>query len=283
VRDEWEPQGMARDSSVGVHYEYRGDEYERGTFSLSGAEALSGVRILIRDRDTDDDNVMDGWEWEHLDPTFVLTGTGDQDGDGLSDIREYGADSDPHNQDTDGDGLLDGAEVDTYGTSSTTGDSDGDTLPDDVELGMAGMSPTNSDDDDDGVPTAIEVAWDGTAGSVGAGDMDPLLSDTDGDSIPDLMEIAAGSDPLSAASAAVIALSGVTAGPMGTVQLSWPVGGNLWSVDVTYVVEFSSDLVTWIAVGEVTGNGDASPTSLSLAADMDDSASGFYRLRLMIE
>jgi hypothetical protein len=66
-------------------------------------------------------------------------------------------------QDTDGDGLSDGAEDSSFGTDPERADSDGDGLPDGVEIAL------------------------GT---------DPLAADTDGDGARDAEEFLAGSDPL---------------------------------------------------------------------------------------
>jgi hypothetical protein len=230
---------------------------------------------------------MDGWEWEnmHNSPNgMTYTGGDDMDNDGLSNLEEYGLNSDPTSPDTDGDGLSDGDEVNIYRTSAVNSDSDGDTLPDGVEVGLGNMDPNNADDDGDGVPTSVEVRWDGSSGSYSASaDMDPSLADTDGDTVVDLMELASGSDPLNPADAAFIAVTGVTQGAMGTVDLTWPVGANHLSVDVTYIVEFSSDFVTWKTVGEATSNGDAKDSmTLTVPADMSSSEAGFYRLRLLI-
>ncbi len=52
----------------------------------------------------------------------------DDDNDGLNDIAEFLAGTDPLNPDTDGDGLLDGEEVSTYFTNPLLADTDGDSL-----------------------------------------------------------------------------------------------------------------------------------------------------------
>ena len=57
----------------------------------------------------------------------------DSDTDGLSDLYERSLGSDPNNSDTDGDGLKDGEEVNTYGSSPTKIDTDGDGYDDKTE------------------------------------------------------------------------------------------------------------------------------------------------------
>ena len=82
--------------------------------------------------------------------------------------------TDPNNPDTDGDGLLDGFEVDhgfdplTPGDNSADADSDG--LTNLEEQGL-GTDPNSSDSDQDGLTDGDEVGVHGT---------DPLNADTDG-------------------------------------------------------------------------------------------------------
>ncbi|HEV2109288.1 MAG TPA: hypothetical protein VGR16_13585 [Thermomicrobiales bacterium] len=66
----------------------------------------------------------------------------DADGDGLDDARETELGMDPADPDSDDDGLLDGEEVDTFGTDPMLLDTDGDTIDDGTEL-AAGSDPTD--------------------------------------------------------------------------------------------------------------------------------------------
>ncbi len=66
----------------------------------------------------------------------------DLDGDGLLNTAELAAGSDPLEIDTDGDGLTDAEEVQTYGTSPVIADTDGDGQSDASEL-AAGTNPLN--------------------------------------------------------------------------------------------------------------------------------------------
>jgi hypothetical protein len=120
---------------------------------------------------------------------------GDTDGDGLPDVAEIRAGSDPLSRDTDGDGLSD---LDEFRSLSwpTDFDTDGDGVPDgdedpdgdgltnlaEVELGTSGVK---SDSDGDGAPDGDEVSQ-GT---------DPLNADSDGDGLPDGVEPRVGADP----------------------------------------------------------------------------------------
>jgi len=67
----------------------------------------------------------------------------DTDLDGLTDVREAELGTDPALADTDGDGLLDGEEVDEFGTDPFTFDSDEDGFPDPLEID-AGTDPLDA-------------------------------------------------------------------------------------------------------------------------------------------
>lgn len=73
----------------------------------------------------------------------ALTGACDADNDGLVNEGKYG--TDPKVADSDGDGLLDGDEVDSYGTDPAVADSDGDGYPDGFEIERASdpLDPTS--------------------------------------------------------------------------------------------------------------------------------------------
>lgn len=93
------------------------------------------------------------------DVTVNLTATAaaDPDEDGLTTAEEENIGTDPFNPDTDGDGLLDGEEVNEYGTQPRNRDTDGDTLEDGAEVETGCLSPTLPDTDTDGMPDAVEV------------------------------------------------------------------------------------------------------------------------------
>ncbi|MFO7991125.1 MAG: NosD domain-containing protein [Thermoplasmata archaeon] len=63
----------------------------------------------VEDEDDDGDGMPDEWEIEHdLNPKDLSDAELDNDGDGLTNLEEYNAGTDPNNEDTDGDGILDG-------------------------------------------------------------------------------------------------------------------------------------------------------------------------------
>ena len=114
--------------------------------------------------DSDGDGMPDDWETANgLDPN-VHDADLDPDADGLTNLAEYNAQTDPQNPDTDGDGLTDGDEVSVHGTDPAHPDTDADTLTDGAEINQHGT--------------------------------DPLLADTDGDGASDGAEVAQGTDPL---------------------------------------------------------------------------------------
>jgi hypothetical protein len=84
----------------------------------------------------------------------------DDDNDGLSNAAENDYGSDVNNPDTDGDGLTDGDEVNSFGTSPILVDTDADFMPDDFEISY-GLDPLDAGDaemdlDNDGLSNLEE-------------------------------------------------------------------------------------------------------------------------------
>jgi hypothetical protein len=96
--------------------------------------------------------------------------------------------TDPLVPDSDGDGLLDGAEVTVHRTDPNQADSDGDGLSDFDEVNLYPTDPLDEDSDDDGLSDFDEVDTYAT---------DPMSPDTDGDGYRDGPEVWRGSDPRS--------------------------------------------------------------------------------------
>ena len=104
----------------------------------------------------------------------------DDDRDGLSNEQEKQFKTNPKVADTDGDGLLDGVEVNQYSSDALVPDTDGDGLTDGAEVNTHKTSPTKPDTDGDGLADGTEVNTHRT---------DPLKMDTDGDGLADGAEV----------------------------------------------------------------------------------------------
>ena len=125
----------------------------------------------INNPDFDGDGLLDGEEfygWSDRNGQIHITNPIklDSDSDGLWD-RYEGFNgtyvTDPNNNDTDGDALLDGDEVNLYETNPTNTDTDNDTIGDFQEifafdLGSRYSDPTKADSDNDGMPDPYELA-----------------------------------------------------------------------------------------------------------------------------
>jgi len=117
----------------------------------------------------------------------------DTDGDGLSDVKEGVLGVQSRNVDSDGDGILDGADVDINGdgTIDNGKDTDGDGIRDlvDVDVDGDGITDNGTDSDGDGINDKYDTI-DNSKDFDNDGlpdDIDPNSHniDTDGDGIPD--------------------------------------------------------------------------------------------------
>ncbi len=108
-----------------------------------GASGIASIRIAPAGVDTDGDGIPDDYEVAHgLNPNNAVDAQEDPDHDGLTNLREYQLGTDPRNPDTDGDGLKDGDEVNTYHTNPLLVDTDGDGISDGLEV-RVGTDPLN--------------------------------------------------------------------------------------------------------------------------------------------
>ncbi|MBE0645448.1 MAG: hypothetical protein IH600_15300 [Bacteroidetes bacterium] len=124
-------------------------------------------------------SVTFGLAWHLFDDT-------DFDDDGLSNLEEEKAGTNPNDPDTDGDGLTDFQELRTYKTDPLYWDTDHDVLSDYVEVTRYKTDPTNKDTDGDGLDDSIELLDYQT---------DPLSRDTEGDGLIDSEEKRLGCHP----------------------------------------------------------------------------------------
>ncbi len=209
--------------------------------------------------DSDGDRLPDPWEIANLlDPNSStgLDGTsGDGDGDTLINLAEYLNGTNPHDPDTDGDGLNDAWEIqynfsptDSNGENGPDGDADGDGLTNLAEYGSH-TNPRKEDTDEDGLNDLWEVENNldpnDQEGSNGA-DGDP-----DSDGKANLEEMLAGTDPHSAQS--VFAVTSLEPNNPGIVIRWQTVEGKTYQV-------LAADLPggEWSPLSdEIVGTGDA--------------------------
>ena len=82
------------------------------------------IAVLVPDvppasLDTDGDGMPDAWEIRYgLNPNSAADATTDTDNDGLTNVQEYNLGTDPTKNDTDGDGVLDGADSTPLGSAA---------------------------------------------------------------------------------------------------------------------------------------------------------------------
>ncbi len=142
---------------------------------------------------------------------FDAERSSDPDGDGLTNEQEYALGTFPNDNDSDKDGLMDGAEVNIHGTDPLAIDTDGDGLGDGDEVNIHNTNPLEADSDFDGLgdyqelvtyltdPTNPDMDADGLSDGVEilVYGSNPKLSDSDGDGFGDLFEVNSGFDPAS--------------------------------------------------------------------------------------
>ncbi len=122
-------------------YDGLSDEYE---------ESLG---MEIRNRDQDDDDLIDGEEVNEYNTSPFKKDTDNDRLDDYSEIKVYR--TDPTRVDTDRDGISDYEEVQKYKTNPLKTDSDDDTIPDKQEIQL-GTNPNDADTDNDAIPDPLD-------------------------------------------------------------------------------------------------------------------------------
>jgi outer membrane protein assembly factor BamB len=164
-------------AGTGVALAPNGDELNLITLLSDGSLNVSPVGIV----DADQDGLPLWWEsLYNFDDNDAADAALDSDNDGLTNLEEFTLKTNPTLDDTDNDGLLDGAEVNTHNTSPLIADTDGDGLSDGLEVNEYGTDPLLLDSDEDGLTDREEVQDYFS---------NPLSSDTDGDGLSDLYEV----------------------------------------------------------------------------------------------
>jgi outer membrane protein assembly factor BamB len=154
-----------------------GDELNLVTLETNGELNVSAIGIV----DSDGDGLPLWWESLHnLDDDNAADAALDSDEDGLTNLGEFAAKTNPNLADTDDDGLLDGAEVNTHLTSPLINDTDQDGLSDGDEVNEYGTDPLLTDSDEDGLSDSEEVY---------IYQSNPLNNDSDGDGLSDFYEV----------------------------------------------------------------------------------------------
>jgi subtilisin family serine protease/uncharacterized membrane protein YgcG len=133
-RTDTDDDGLRDDDEVNAH----GTDPNLADTDLDGLDDAAELEVHgtnPTDPDSDDDGANDGWEVvAGLDPLDAIDGSGDLDGDGLVNAREFQYTTDPRLPDTDHDGLRDRDEIDGHGTDPLAEDSDGDRMRDGWEV-----------------------------------------------------------------------------------------------------------------------------------------------------
>ena len=214
---------------------YYVDESKRSGYGVvrvidrnSLTKTLDDAVFRVGDKFEDDENsvyVVVAFE-ENFAFTVAISGSKilslkDTDADGLMDYVEERLATDPRNPDTDGDGLLDGEEVNKYGTNPLKRDTDADGLSDGDEVKKYGTNPLKWDTDGDGLSDGDEVNKYHT---------DALNPDTDRDGLTDGEEVLEyGTDSLKPDTDGDGLADGDEVRKYGTDPLKWDTDGDLWN------------------------------------------------------
>ncbi|MBU4200344.1 MAG: hypothetical protein L6455_14420 [Kiritimatiellae bacterium] len=142
--DYWESWGFVKNPS---------NDFQPGAINMTNTHLVEETKMVIRDRDTDNDHLPDAWEMSYF-GNLDQTGDMDYDGDGENNLTEYALDfldTDPTLFDTDCDGLTDYYEH-RYGNNADYDPFDAVSNPDGKSL-----NPTRWDTDGDAYSDGSEI------------------------------------------------------------------------------------------------------------------------------
>ena len=147
---------IATDSTLNI----RLDKATVTTPGLNDPNAILNAMTVeeVAGADADGDGMDDLWEVANF-GNLSQPATGDFDSDGLNNVGEFSAGTDPKDADTDNDGLNDGPEVLTHLTNPRNADTDGDGLSDQYEVVTSVTNPRVTDTDGDGYTDSSEVTY----------------------------------------------------------------------------------------------------------------------------
>ena len=163
--DEWETQGLAVTTGT------VSPNIDPDAAPIEVRDNVTGLMIVLHDRDTDNDLLPDAWEWWKTGGSLLTSGYDLSEVGGLFWYQEYAdgvLDSDPRTPDTDLDGLTDAMEILVTKTDTHRKDTDGDGIGD-LEEFLSGSDPLKASEaipytvpsiafDGDGVPF-VEVSY----------------------------------------------------------------------------------------------------------------------------
>ena len=167
------------DNTFGEYIDYTFTSENKGTFILYDEDGTNTGTFVSYDAnwDLDYDGTADGAQIEAgnllgAGVTHPINLQSDADGDGLTLAQEGAYGTDPNDNDSDDDELLDGAEVNTYFTNPNLADSDADGLSDNAEIATYSSDPILADTSGDGLNDGAVVS----AGFTPTVDYSPLFS-----------------------------------------------------------------------------------------------------------
>ncbi len=134
------------------------------SLSSGGTQDIAFVEVSDHEADAAGQHLSPGPAFEtgsldsgNIDRWFTIADPVlDLDNDGLADLDEIDYNTDPNNDDTDGDGIVDGTEVYTSGTDPLNDDTDYDGIVDGTEVYTSGTDPLNWDSDGNGVSDGFD-------------------------------------------------------------------------------------------------------------------------------